>query len=196
METKGRIRARLKQERDGLSAREAKGMSDKICKGIRTQPWYLQAKTICFYYPLGREADLLPLAGEALALGRNVAFPRVAGKEMEFYKVGSLGDFEEGSFHVMEPVGQTHVSEPGMLVLVPGVGFARDGSRMGYGGGYYDRYFARHKDCLKIGVAYSFQLTEGLEPEAHDISMDGVVTEEGAVKLWLQKKNWGVFSRN
>lgn len=196
METKGQIRERLKQKRSSLTLCQAMGRSDKICREIREFPWFLQAETICFYHPIGREVDLLPLAKEALALGRDVAFPRVEGKEMEFYQVDSLDGFVEGSFHVMEPAAGTPMAKPGMLVLVPGVGFAQDGSRMGYGGGYYDRYFARHRDCLKIGVAYSFQLVEGLEPEAHDIPMDGVVTEEGVLEFWLQKRNWGVSSRN
>lgn len=179
METKKQIRSRLRQRRESLSLEQMGSLSAEICRKLEEQPWFFQTETICFYYPLGTETNLLPLAEKALALGKTAAFPRVEGKEMEFYKAASLEEFQEGSFHVMEPVSRIPAAEPGRTVLVPGLGFDRRGNRMGYGGGYYDRYFARYPECFKIGIAYEVQLVEGLEPEMHDISMDAVVTERG-----------------
>lgn len=177
METKKQIRQRLRQQRESLSSEQGSKLSAEICRKLRARPWFSGARTICFYYPLGNEVNLLPLAEEALTLGKRIAFPRVEGKEMEFYEAASLEDFQEGSFHVMEPVSQIPAAEPGMTVLVPGLGFDRRGNRMGYGGGYYDRYFARRRECMKIGIAYQFQFVEELAAEAHDIPMDEVITE-------------------
>lgn len=179
METKKQIRDRLKAKRENLTCEQVQRRSEEICRKISQQSRFLQVEAVCFYYPLGKEVNLLPLAKEALALGKKVAFPRVEGKEMEFYEITSLKDFQEGSFHIMEPVGGKLLSEQNTLVLVPGLGFDFRGNRIGYGGGFYDRYFARHPQFLKIGVAYEVQLVEELKGEAHDISMDGVVTEEG-----------------
>ena len=95
----------------------------------------------------------------------------------------TLENFQEGSFHVMEPVGGKLAAEQNALVFVPGLGFDARGNRIGYGGGYYDRYLARHPQYMKIGTAYAIQLVEELEAEAHDISMDGIATEEGF--LWM-----------
>lgn len=169
----------LKKRRESLAPVQVQGLSEKICQNIRKQPWFLQAGTVCFYYPLGNEADLLPLAREALDAGKKVAFPRVEGNGMEFFYVNSLGEFREGSFHVMEPIGSEPITEPEALMLVPGVGFDAHGNRLGYGGGYYDRYFASHPKRVKVGAAYRFQLVELLEKGEHDVPMDGVVTEEG-----------------
>lgn len=178
METKKQIRARQKQKRESLSCEQVQRLSEEICGKISWQPWFLQAETICFYYPLGKEVNLLALAKKALTVGKKVAFPRVEGKEMKFYGITSLEDFREGSFHVMEPVGGEPLTGQDALVFVPGLGFDSRGNRIGYGGGYYDRYFARYPQCVKIGVAYAVQLVEELKVEVHDISMDGVVTEE------------------
>lgn len=179
MGEKKQIRDLLKRRREGLAPAQVQGLSEKICRNIRRQPWFLQAGTVCFYYPLGNEVDLLPLAREALGMGKELAFPRVEGKGMEFFRVGSLEEFREGSFHVMEPTGSEPVTVVGALALVPGVGFDAHGNRLGYGGGYYDRYFASHPDMVKVGVAYGLQLVGQLEKGEYDVPMDGVVTEEG-----------------
>lgn len=179
MGAKKQIRDLLKGRREGLAPAQVQGLSEKICRNIRRQPWFLQAGTVCFYYPLGNEVDLLPLAREALGMGKELAFPRVEGKGMEFFRVCSLEEFREGSFHVMEPTGSKPVTAVGALALVPGVGFDAHGNRLGYGGGYYDCYFASHPDMVKVGVAYGLQLVGQLEKGEYDVPMDGVVTEEG-----------------
>ncbi len=179
MGAKKQIRDLLKKRRESLSPLQVQGFSEKICQNIRMQPWFLQAGTVCFYYPLGHEVSLLPLAREALEDGKEVAFPRVEGKGMEFFRVNSLEEFQEGSFHVMEPTGSVPVTEPEALALVPGVGFDAYGNRLGYGGGYYDRYFASHPRMVKVGAAYGLQVVGRLEQGEYDVPMDGIVTEEG-----------------
>ncbi len=178
-QTKGRIRKILRQRRDSLTEAEIARLSEEICGKIRRQPWYQEAEILYFYYPLGSETDLLALAAEALERGKCVAFPRVAGLDMEFYQVRDLGEFQEGSFHVMEPAGDRLIRAAGALVLVPGLGFDARGNRIGYGKGYYDRYFARYPGCRKVGVAYGAQLVEALACDAQDVAMDAVATERG-----------------
>lgn len=163
METKKQIRARQKHKRESLSFEQTQRFSEEICQKISRQPIFLQAETLCFYYPLGKEVNLLPLAQKALDAGKKAAFPRVEGKNMEFYEITSLENFQEGSFHVMEPVGGKLAAEQNALVFVPGLGFDARGNRIGYGGGYYDRYLARHPQYMKIGTAYAIQLVEELD---------------------------------
>ncbi|MCI8483960.1 MAG: 5-formyltetrahydrofolate cyclo-ligase [Lachnospiraceae bacterium] len=185
MERKQQIRKVLKQKRDSLTKEQARKLSAEICGHIQCHQWFQQAETVCFYYPLGKEANLLSLAERALAQGKKAAFPKVNGKEMDFYQTASLKEFQEGCFHVMEPVGKRKIYEKDALVLVPGLGFDTFGGRIGYGGGYYDRYFSRHPHSYKLGISYAGQLLETLCREPHDILMDGVVTEEG---VFLRKK--------
>lgn len=191
MERKQQIRAELKEKRASLPREQREEYSRKICENLRAFVKTEKPKVIYFYYPLGSEVNLLPLAeellkeeyfAEAAALeGRVIAFPRTCGDTMEFYPVTSLSDFVEGRFHIMEPVGELPLTEPEPLVVVPGLGFDRQGNRMGYGKGFYDRYFARFPSCRKIGAAFEAQIVEEIPAQAHDIIMDFVVTEKGVL---------------
>lgn len=180
-EHKRNLRADMKRKRDGISQEVRKRWSDEICRNLQEQPAFRKAETVCFYYPLGSEANLLPVAQTALDLGKQAVFPRVEGNEMEFYRVLSLEGFTEGAFHVMEPGGSEVVREPEMLVFVPGLAFDERGNRMGYGKGYYDRYLARTSGCQKIGVCYKMQIVPQAPCEEYDIRMDAVVTEQGII---------------
>lgn len=103
-ERKRKLRADMKQKRDGINQEERKRWSGAICRNLQNQPAFRKAETVCFYYPLGSEVNLLPLAQTTLDLGKQVAFPRVEGSEMAFYRVLSLEGFAQGAFHVLEPV--------------------------------------------------------------------------------------------
>lgn len=184
MERKQQIRAELKEKRASLSRERRKEYSRRICDNLRAFIKTEKPKAIYFYYPLGSEVNLLPLAEELLSEGfstegRMIAFPRTCGETMDFYPVTSLSDFAEGSFHIMEPVGEAPLTEKEPLVLVPGLGFDRKGNRMGYGKGFYDRYFARFPSCRKIGASFETQIIEEIPAEPHDIFMDFIVTEKG-----------------
>ncbi len=182
-EDKRKLRADARRRRDALSYEDIRGWSNEICRVLGEQPTFQDARTVCFYYPLGSEASLLPLAKAALALGKQAAFPRVAGNDMDFYRVLSLEGFSAGAFHVMEPVGDTVVREQGMLVFVPGLAFDGQGGRMGYGKGYYDKYFARTPCCRKIGVCYEMQIVSQVPCGDFDVRMDAVATERGIINL-------------
>ena len=83
---------------------------------------------------------------------------------------------------VMEPVETNPIDWEEALVLVPGVAFDRQGSRMGYGKGYYDRFFEGKTDCVKVGVAYELQVADQLPTEENDLPMEYLVTEKGVWK--------------
>lgn len=180
-DNKQKIRLDAKDKRDALSETQAAQWSAEICMILEGQPFFKDARTVYFYYPLGNEVNLLPLAQKALDMGKQAAFPRVAGSSMEFYQVASLKDFAEGAFHLMEPIGCDKMHAADALVFVPGLAFDAHGSRMGYGKGYYDRYFARYPGCRKIGICYNMQLALYVPCGAYDIPMEAVVTERGAI---------------
>ena len=191
---KQQFRAVRKAARARLSQNQVQKASLEIAAKVQVCSWFRQAEWVYFYYPLGKEVNLLPLAQQALERGMQIAFPRVEGNEMGFYQVSSLADFREGSFHVMEPTGKHAIQEKSPLVFVPGVGFDLHGTRMGYGKGYYDRYFSRCPHCHKIGIAHSVQLVEQLPKDPFDVPMDAIVTEqdiyfflsqEQALSVWM-----------
>ena len=169
--------------------------SGRICEQLMQWELFLQAKTIFFYYPLGNEVDLLEAADMAIHLGKQVVFPKTEGDRIQFYQVEDLSEFCEGYFHVMEPVSEKLFVEDAensadgqpMLVLVPGVAFDRQKCRMGYGGGYYDRYLAKLTEGLragseppvKLGIAYQCQIAEKIPANSTDVPMDYILTEAG-----------------
>lgn len=94
---------------------------------------------------------------------------------MRFYLYD--GRMQSGMFGVLEPTSGILLSEKPDVVIVPGVAFSKNGGRLGYGKGCYDRYFASDT-CIKVGFSYAFQVLEHLETEPHDILMDYLITEE------------------
>ena len=188
---KSQIRKEFLQKRNRLNAMQVASWSQRICDRLLHWPLFLQAETVCFYYPLGNEVNLLRAAGEALCMGKQVAFPRTEGDVIRFYPVEGLSDFREGRFHVMEPmVGEGHEQETikpvrqagkPLLILVPGVAFDRYRNRMGYGKGYYDRYLAglAGTKAATLGIAYECQIADRIPTEETDIPMDFLLTENG-----------------
>ena len=79
----------------------------------------------------------------------------------------------------MEPIGQRKICKNDPLVLVPGLAFDAQGRRMGYGKGYYDKYFARYSECIKVGICYAVQIIDEVPTSQYDITMDAVATEQG-----------------
>lgn len=183
MERKEQIRAVYRKRREALEGVQVTAWSKRICDILLEWELFRQARKLCFYYPLGKEADLLIAASQALDQGKQVYFPRTAGGVMDFWQVAGLADFKEGCFHVMEPVSEERLDVSGeaedVLILTPGVVFDHQKGRMGYGKGYYDRYFANVPGAVKLGIAYQCQVTELIATDVWDVPMDYMITEEG-----------------
>lgn len=193
METKKELRIKHKKQREELNESKRQEWSAEICSHILGSSLYREAQVVCAYYPLRSEASLLPLLEDALLHGKTIALPRVIGDDMEFYVIESTADLAEGSFHVMEPVEEKTrplESFEAALVLTPGVAFDMDGNRIGYGKGYYDRYFHRHREAIPMGVAYEAQLEEVFETDAGDVRMQYLVTELGIRKIETEQEGW------
>lgn len=177
MERKQQIRAELKKKRNALTSEQRKSYSDIICEKIWNIIEKENAEMIYCYYPLENEVDILPLAEKALTEGKKVAFPRTNGENMEFYQVASLTAFQKGAFHIMEPLGGYPLDAKNPFVVVPGLGFDKVRNRIGYGKGFYDRYFARFPSCRKIGAAYGAQIIDYIPTDKYDTKMDIIITE-------------------
>ena len=114
-----------------------------------------------------------------LQQGVRVAVPRVSGKEMAFFYINNDSDLIPGTFGIPEPAPHlTPAVEKCAPVIVPGVAFSTEFGRIGYGAGYYDRFFEKEPEHMKIAICYEFQLFEHAEAEAHDVPMDWIITPE------------------
>lgn len=163
---------------------DTKGLYDKsICEQILKMEAYINADKVFVYYPLGSEIDILPLVREGLSEGRVFCFPKTLNSiDMEFLRINSLDDFQEGRFHVFEPITEI-VCQPTTksFMLIPGLAFDKANNRIGYGAGYYDRYLERcnrlKQKPLTIGVFYSWQEIDQVPIHEGDIPLDCIINE-------------------
>ena len=171
---KSRERKRLMAIRDGISHERRTVAAQRICEVLQADPAYVGCDSLIAYAAMRSELDLSAVLTDALSDGKAVYLPRTAGREMEFYRIRSPEELVPGDFGVRVPAGEEAFDSASVvhpLLLLPGVAYDRDGNRMGYGGGYYDRYLEAHPELIPhtIAVGYEEQLTEHLPVDAHDI---------------------------
>lgn len=188
---KGHLRTALLRCRDRISVPEREARSRLIAELLRRSAWYDGAEHILTYIAFRSEVDTRPVAEMVWRDGKRLWAPKVnrAEKAMDFYEIRQWGDVVPGAWGIGEPRDAAFSffavppDEPAML-LVPGVAFDKRGYRIGYGGGYYDRFFARWKRrCLSIGLAYDVQMLPWIPAQPHDWPVDGVLTERGWRKV-------------
>ena len=162
--------------------------SKQICKNLQEyftgQKKNLKRRGVYGYYPFGAEVSLIRLYVWLLEEEITVAFPKVSGDTMEFYRIASMEEFEKGAFGIYEPAADCMPAGFHEAVcLVPGSVFDRMGNRYGYGKGYYDRYFLRHPNLYRVGIAYEMQVKDRILAEEHDVNMQALATETGIYKV-------------
>ena len=111
--------------------------------------------------------------------GKKVAVPKVYDDEMKFIYITDMSQIAEGYMGIPEPIADEPVAEdPTALVLMPGLAFDPQGHRIGYGGGYYDKFLSNEPDHPTVALCYGFQMMEHLETEEFDIPVDLVIAED------------------
>lgn len=134
-------------------------------------------KVIGIYAALNGEVDTYHIIDSLLwDKTKTIVCPRIEGSEMNFYKISSLEDLKEGHFGVLEPIGNERLIPD--LMITPMSAFNTLGYRIGYGKGYYDKYFAAH-DCFRLGIAYDFQKLNVDFQDDLDVACHVIVTEKG-----------------
>ena len=186
-ESKQALRARMRRLRLEQPASLWLARSRAAQARLMRAPCWQKADSLALYMPAKGEIGTELLLESALADGRRVFYPRVLGGNgaMEFVEVRGLGDFERGAFGIMEPrpalAGEPEWAFSPDLVVVPGLAFDRRGRRLGFGGGYYDHYFAHASRLTLAGFCFSFQLCREVPADPWDVTMDAVCTDEELV---------------
>lgn len=147
---KKRFRAIALEKRDRLTDEERRDYSDRIIKKLTGQSCYREADAVLTYVGFRSEVDTFPLIKQAFADGKAVFAPKVLGKEMDFYRIFSVDDLTAGYRGILEPAGgqlfenwENDQMSQFALICLPGAAFDRACHRIGYGGGFYDRYLSR-----------------------------------------------------
>ena len=175
MSSKQALRATVRQQKSAMTSADIAARSEALCRMVLQTRQYQQASTLYGYLPFNQEVDLMPLLRQAMADSKQVALPKCYGTEMRFIRMSDLTRVRPGAIGAPEPVEDSPVAaDPSALVIVPGLVFDRNGFRIGYGGGYYDRFLSAEPNHPTIGLCYDFQLTDCLNPEPHDIPVDTV----------------------
>ncbi len=169
---------------------QVKSEAKDICIYERfiSSDYYKTADTLFLYYSVKDEADTLKIILTALSDGKRVALPKCADKngKMDFYFIDDLEDsLSDGAFSLKEPdvrVCSRAVTGENNLCVVPALAFDKSGHRLGYGGGYYDRFLSNFKGST-VGLCYKECLCDILPCEAHDLKVDVIITDNKIYEL-------------
>jgi 5-formyltetrahydrofolate cyclo-ligase len=180
------VRRRVLAERDAVSASDRERASARITDGVMTLPEVESSSIVLAFWSFGSEPDTTPLVEALHARGVRVALPRIVDGELEPHTYSPGDAVTETSFGAWEPSGGERVDPSTIdVVVTPGVAFDRSGRRVGYGGGFYDRFFPRAgQNSFRVGIGFDLQLVEGDLPSGpFDLGLDGVVTESSILRF-------------
>lgn len=177
---KAGLRRSMKDKRGELTASNRALLDEQLCEQLLDVVRRLEADSVYCYVSFGTEADTIRFLTELWKRGVRTAVPHVEGRRMSFYWVNGMGDLSSGYLGILEPKPSCCLAEDRhALVVTPGLAFTADGARLGYGGGYYDRFFAEEPDHMRIGAAYAWQVVEELPVEETDHRLHLIVTDQG-----------------
>lgn len=177
------IRKAIKELRAGHTEEEIHAMSGKILEHCVSLPEYRDAEVIYAYVDCKREVETRELIRTAWAENKRVAVPKIVGKEMKFFYITSLEeDLEDGFFGIREPREVNPALEEEALMFMPGVAFDEERHRIGYGGGYYDRFLEAHPRFTTVALAFEFQVRKEVPFEVFDILPGKIVTEKRIIE--------------
>lgn len=168
MENKTDLRARIKTQRKTL---DIKASSKIIAEKIRKHPTFVKAQNVMLYHPLKYEINLLELMYEK----KNFYFPKV--NETALLVCPAEGEFKLSAFNIYEPCSNPVSPALLDLIIVPALGVDKEGFRLGYGGGFYDRFLAENNGITTLCPVFKEFVFEHLPHEIFDIQMDFVITD-------------------
>lgn len=179
------LRARYKKRREAIAHEHRRRMDEAVLRRMLSLRSYALSNNILLYHPIDGEVDLMPLAEAAIKAGKRVYFPVTRDEGlMDFYRVTDLEhDFVEGRFGIREPseerceILDRDAFVGSSIVIMPALSFDREGYRLGYGRGYYDRYLIDFQATV-IGVVYDELLADDLPRGKYDRHADLVVTDK------------------
>ena len=180
------LRKEIRALRASHSDTEIHSMSLEVLAHVLETAEYRNAETLFVYVDCKHETETSDLIRRAWTDGKRVAVPKVFGQVMKFFYIHSLeSDLEEGYFGIREPYerepADEAADEPESLMVMPGVAFDEKRHRIGYGGGFYDRYLEAHPGLPTIALAFEFQVKEEVPFEEFDILPGKIVTEKRVI---------------
>jgi 5-formyltetrahydrofolate cyclo-ligase len=185
LKKKRELRKRVQEERDRLSPEAITARSEVVLDRLWSLPEFKAANTVFFFVSFRSEVDTVPMIKRALAEGKRVCLPYtiVDNREMVASQVLDFDhDLELGNYDIMEPREEfirPVLPEEIDVIIMPGVAFDDEGRRLGYGGGYYDRFLDHcEPHCLRIALCFDLQVVEDVPCADHDHRIHIIVTDQ------------------
>lgn len=173
---KKELRRTIRERKRAMTEEEIVSRSEALGVLFAQSEAYKAAKTIYGYLPYNQEVRTVPMLEQALKDGKRVAVPKVYGDEMKFLYLDDLMKVSKGYAGIPEPIDDEPVADDETaLVLMPGLAFDPQGHRIGYGGGFYDKFLAAEPNHPTLALCYEFQMLPELHTEEHDIPVDTVL---------------------
>lgn len=184
---KKEIRNMIIKKRDELSLESRNNKDNSILDKLLKSEMYIKSKNIFTFINYGSEVDTKKFIIKAIADGKKIFVPKTikSTREMKALEISSLENLKPDNWGILEPeTFNREINKQELdLIIVPGVAFDRNGNRIGYGGGYYDRYFSDLNSTIKkVVLAYDIQLMESFQCEDHDIKVDFIITEREIIE--------------
>ncbi len=188
METKKQIRKEILSVRDAIDKKKRAEYSRQICKRVFQLPGFVKSQSVLCFVGYGSEPDTEEIIQTCFQMGKRVYCPRVIGDEMEFYEIKDCSELISGYKGIMEPLAREearYVPGKSDFMLLPGVVFDREGNRIGYGKGFYDRYLAKQYQGDMAAIAYSCQIVANgrIITETTDKKVNCIVTETELIRI-------------
>lgn len=182
-QAKRELRRSVITRRDAMSESNRAEASRLIRSRLLELPIVQAAGSVFIFISYSTEVDTHPVIETLLEAGRRVAVPKIVDKTtMLSVPIQGWDGLEPDKMGILTPVSNEHDQGPFDIAITPGVAFTENGERLGYGAGYYDRWFASHDVATKVAVAFEEQIVEAIPTDEYDLPVDIIVTERRLIR--------------
>ena len=173
---KSTLRKLIRDQKKAMTMEQISSASKKLMELFLTSDLYKNCRSLYGYLPYNQEVRTVPILEQALKDGKRVAVPKVFGDDMKFIWLEDLDAVASGFAGIPEPLSDGPIADDKTaLVLMPGLAFDREGHRIGYGGGFYDRFLEAEPNHPTLALCYDFQMLDYVETESFDKPVDCVL---------------------
>ena len=182
---KKQLRSHFKSVRNSVSSEDKAVFDQRIYQNFVNSPFFNDFDIYLCYVSVGSEVETVNIINSLLSKGKRVGVPYCEGKTMHFYEIKSTDELISGTYGIPSVNVETAekiVDFSNTLCIVPALAFDKKGFRLGYGGGYYDRFLSSHT-VDTLGLCYEYCLSEALPAEPFDVKIRCILTENGFINI-------------
>ena len=175
---KNTLRKEMLKHRAAIDSNIKNSYDQWVCNQLYNTIEEWEYEIIHCYIPMNNEIDILPLIEKLLNDGKVIIAPKtLAERKLQHLVLTSTKHLEKGIYDTQHPANSIEYVGNLDLIIAPGLAYDYKGNRLGYGGGYYDTFFAEHSNAHKIGLAYPFQRMKNIPLDRHDVPVNEVISK-------------------